>query len=63
MIYYEMIYNELPFNIDSLHYNRFYDLKAMKLIRSHKLEFGLTRENNELSYFSKYFLKKCLKID
>ena len=40
-----MIFNDLPFNIDSINYNRFYNEKVLKLIKANELEFGQTRDN------------------
>jgi len=40
-----MIFNDLPFNMLSINYNRFYDEKILKLIKTNELEFGQTRDN------------------
>ena len=48
--------------MELISYNRFYGSNIMKLIKSSKLEFGVNRNNKNISEFSKKFLKKCLKV-
>ena len=40
-----MIYNQLPWNMEIITYNKHYGSNIMKLLKSKKLDFGVTRDN------------------
>jgi len=39
-----MLYNQLPWNMEIVNYNKYYGTNIMKLIKYLKLEFGVTRD-------------------
>ena len=43
--------------MDQINYNKHYGSSIMKLIKTQKLEFAPTRDNKEVSEFSKYFIQ------